>query len=164
MNNVPTPMDLSRGRSPRSTLPQNSRGQGRGGQRQGGTWRYQPQQYQPQQYQAYVAQTGNRRQQRAQDGKCFECGGDGHFARNCPKRRKARIAQASPPSTHDDSQWPQDDWFYEGADKPAEYEHSPPGVSQDKIANLRTQIRKLTPEELESLKIEEGGQEGFQQA
>src|SRR6266566_420591 len=61
MNNKPVPMDLSWTRNP------NYRGRGRG-------------------YRGNIAQT---QRPMGTNNACFQCGQEGHYARNCPQRQKA---------------------------------------------------------------------------
>jgi hypothetical protein len=65
MNNTPVPMDLSRGRA-----PNNWRGRGNWRQRTGPPAR------------------GNVSAPGYDSMRCFNCGRDGHFARNCPERQR----------------------------------------------------------------------------
>jgi hypothetical protein len=51
--------------------------------------------------QGNVAQMDNQRQNRGANGQCFNCSREGHFARNCPKKRQQRI-NANTTYTYDD--------------------------------------------------------------
>src|SRR6201996_2188142 len=123
-------------------------GQGRAPRNQGRQQNQQQRQFQ--QFQAFVAQTTNQRQQRAKDDKCFECGQLGHYARNCPQRNKgkARIAQVQ------DQEWED---FQQGG--PSEFDSAP-----DKLTSIRAQIAALTLQEFANLRVEDEGEQGFQQA
>src|SRR6266576_7118680 len=120
MNNQTVPMDLSRTRNP------NYRGRGRG-------------------YRGNVAQV-----QRPNTGNnaCFQCGNEGHYARNCPQKQKAR---ANLIDVKENAKW-------EGM--PTLVEDNP----QDKVAQLKASLGNLSLEEKEQLAQEMGVTEDFPSA
>src|SRR6266699_2040753 len=120
MNNQQVPMDLSRTRNP------NYRGRGRS-------------------YRGNVAQT-----QRPNTGNnaCFQCGNEGHYARNCPQKQKAR---ANLIDFDENSNWEETSTVVEE-------------TPQDKVAQLKASLGNLSLEEKEQLFHEMGVTEDFPSA
>ena len=137
MNNAPVPMDLDRTRATR----QGYRGRG----------------YQAYQgYQSRVAAFGERggpQPYRPQNrnptprGACFECGQMGHYARNCPRRKKKESINLI---DYDD--------YEESVDIP------PAPVPRDTVASVKQQLTSMTPKERDALAKEMGIDEDFQAA
>src|SRR6266700_3415263 len=117
MNNQPVPMDLGRTRNP------NYRGRGRG-------------------YRGNVTQT-----QRPNTGNnaCFQCGNEGHYARNCPQKQKAR---ANLIDFEENSNWEETTTIAEE-------------TLQDKVTQLKASLGNLSLEEKEQLAQEMGVTEDF---
>ena len=81
MNNQPVPMDIDRSRA-----PNNWRGRGRGNAARGNVANAQ----------GPPRNTGNNA--------CFQCGQQGHFARNCPQRQRRNNNYANLIDFNDDDQ------------------------------------------------------------
>jgi len=120
MNNQSVPMDLSRTRNP------NYRGRGRN-------------------YRGNVAQT---QRPNAGNNACFQCGNEGHYARNCPQKQKAR---ANLIDFDENTNWEETTTMVE--DTP-----------QDKVAQLKASLGNLSLEEKEQLAQEMGVTEDFPSA
>src|SRR6266699_55130 len=116
MNNQPVPMDLGRTRNP------NYRERGRN-------------------YQGNVAQT---QRPNTRNNTCFQCGNEGHYARNCPQKQRAR---ANLIDFDESSNW---------EETPTLTEEAP-----DKVAQLKASLGDLSLEEKEQLAQEMGVTEDF---
>ena len=120
MNNQPIPMDLSRTRNP------NYKGRGRS-------------------YRGNVAQT---QRPNARNNACFQCGNEGHYARNCPQKQKAR---ANLIDFNENTNWEETSTMVEE-------------TPQDKVAQLKASLGNLSLEEKEQLAQEMGVTEDFPSA
>ena len=112
-------MDLGRSRNP------NYRGRGRG-------------------QRGNVAQT----QRGNTNNACFQCGGEGHYARNCPQKQKAR---ANLIDFDENTNW---------EETTTTVDETP----QDKIAQLKASLGNLSLDEKEQLAQEMGVTEDFPSA
>ena len=85
-----------------------------------------------------VVSMDGQRQQRAQNGECFNCGGQGHFARNCPKKQQGqRINMAM---FEDNTQ-----------DMMEQPELAQSSSNPDRLNDIYSQIRGMEPDEAQAL-------------
>jgi hypothetical protein len=104
--------------------------------------------------QGNVAQMDNQRQNRSVNGQCFNCEKEGHFARNCPKKRQQRT-NVNTAYTYDDESTAVDQQSEAGSSTLAN------------LVDIHTAIAGLEPAEREALSNmmgQSGGGTDFQTA
>ena len=133
MNDQPVPMDLSRGHAPNQGNWRRPQGQWQNqGQRQWGPPRQGPK--------------GNIAQTTSTNNACFNCGKNGHFARNCPERRQQRA----------NANLIEFDGFQDDPEQQM-------GEPVDRIARIRAELDALSPDEAKQVAQQMGVAEDFLQ-
>jgi len=95
-------------------------------------------QYRGQRMQNNVVSMDGQRQQRAQNGECFNCGGQGHFARNCPKKRQGQHINMA--------------MFEDNTQNMVEQpEPAQSSSNSDRLNDIYSQIRGMEPDEAQAL-------------
>jgi hypothetical protein len=94
--------------------------------------------YGGQRTQGNVVNMDGQRQQRAQNGECFNCGGQGHFARNCPKKRQGQRINMT--TYEEDTQ-----------DMVEQSQPAQSSSNADRLNDIYGQIRGMEPDEAQAL-------------
>ncbi|SRR6266478_2179723 len=146
MNNTPVPMNIDQNRAPTcgqgNYRGNNYRGNNYHGQRNNSRYQNNQGQYNPQ---GNATTTGNT------SNACFQCGEEGHYARNCPKRHQSNQYNrtANLIDFNNNQSYPNDNV-----------------VKEDPVEALQTQLNSLSTENREKLTItmRGGNQQDFPSA